>query len=128
MNNPKGNRVERVRPYLDIARDLRAAWRLLWDRRVPLLFKAVPFLSLAYVLMPADLLPDLVLGLGQLDDLAILLLGLKLFVELATSGLAEQTNRPAMGDGEGEIIDATYRVFEEEQTPFSGSGRKTRRL
>ena len=67
----------------DTARQARLAWRLFWDQRVPLWTKLIPPAALAYVISPIDIIPDVVLGLGQLDDIAVLLLGLKLFIELA---------------------------------------------
>jgi uncharacterized membrane protein YkvA (DUF1232 family) len=67
----------------DAARQVRLAWRLFWDRRVPLWTKLIPPVALGYVLFPVDIIPDVALGLGQLDDLAVLLIGVKLFIELA---------------------------------------------
>nr|HID15025.1 DUF1232 domain-containing protein [Anaerolineae bacterium] len=67
----------------DIVRQARLAWRLFWDRRVPLWTKLIPPAALAYVLFPIDIIPDVALGLGQLDDIAVLLIGVKLFIELA---------------------------------------------
>lgn len=37
---------------------------------------------LAYVLAPLDLLPDFMPGLGQIDDLIVIFLGLQLFLRL----------------------------------------------
>jgi len=67
----------------DAVRQFRLAWRLFWDRRVPLWTKIIPPAVLAYVVSPIDFIPDPGLGLGQLDDVAIVLLGIKLFIELA---------------------------------------------
>jgi len=67
----------------DLVRQARLAWRLLWDKRVPLWTKLIPPAALVYVIFPIDIIPDLALGLGQLDDIAIVLLGAKLFIELA---------------------------------------------
>ncbi len=67
----------------DAVRQVRLAWRLFFDQRVSVWSKLIPPLAVAYVLFPLDILPDVVLGLGQLDDVAVVLLGLKLFVELA---------------------------------------------
>jgi uncharacterized membrane protein YkvA (DUF1232 family) len=67
----------------DAARQVRLAWRLFFDQRVPLWSKLIPPAALAYVVFPMDIIPDVVLGLGQLDDIAVLLLGLKLFIELS---------------------------------------------
>ena len=67
----------------DVVRQARLAWRLLWDKRVPAWTKLIPPVALAYVIFPIDIIPDVALGLGQLDDIAIVLLGAKLFIELA---------------------------------------------
>jgi uncharacterized membrane protein YkvA (DUF1232 family) len=67
----------------DVARQARLAWRLFWDQRVPMWTKLIPPAALAYLLFPIDLIPDVALGLGQLDDVAVLLIGIKLFIELA---------------------------------------------
>ncbi len=67
----------------DVARQVRLAWRLFQDQRVPVWTKGIPPAALAYVLFPLDIIPDPMLGLGQLDDIAVLMLGVKLFIELA---------------------------------------------
>lgn len=68
----------------DFLRQVQLTWRLLWDGRVPLWTKVIPPVVLAYVISPVDLLPDFPpMGLNQLDDLAVVLLGVRLFIELA---------------------------------------------
>lgn len=105
---------------VDTLREVRLAWRLLRDPQVPLWTKTAPLLSLAYLLWPVDLLPDPLLGLGQLDDVAVILLGLKLFVALCPQMLvrrhrgAEEGGAPA---GKGDVVDATYRVLDERDQP-----------
>jgi uncharacterized membrane protein YkvA (DUF1232 family) len=46
-------------------------WRLMRDRRVPSRVKATLMVLAAYLVSPIDLIPDFVLGVGQLDDLII---------------------------------------------------------
>lgn len=57
----------------------RLAVRLLREPRVPLLTKVVLALAMLYVVSPVDFLPDIFPLLGQLDDLAIVLMALELF-------------------------------------------------
>lgn len=71
-------------PWLqDVVRQARLAWRLLRDERVPGWTKVIPPAALLYVLFPIDIIPDMAPGLGQLDDIAVVLIGMKLFIELA---------------------------------------------
>jgi uncharacterized membrane protein YkvA (DUF1232 family) len=74
----------------DLVRQGRLAWRLFWDSRVPFWTKLIPPAVLVYLFLPVDFLPDPALGLGQLDDLAILLIGTKLFIELAPTDIVRE--------------------------------------
>ena len=56
--------------------------RLLREPSVPLATKSVPALALLYVLSPLDLLPDVLPGIGELDDLAMVLVALRVFTWL----------------------------------------------
>ncbi|MEA3338874.1 MAG: DUF1232 domain-containing protein, partial [Chloroflexota bacterium] len=60
---------------------------------------------------PMDIIPDMALGLGQLDDLAVVLLGLKLFIELAPPDVVREHLRVL-----GARIEE-WRVVEEEGEP-----------
>ncbi len=57
-----------------ISSQFELAWKLLWDRRVSFFTKWCR-LHLGYLLMPFDLVPDALLGLGQVDDLVVVLVG-----------------------------------------------------
>lgn len=61
----------------------RLAWDLLRDGRVPPEQKLILAAVGAYVLMPLDIIPDFIPGLGQVDDVAIVLLGLRWFIRSA---------------------------------------------
>jgi len=112
----------------------RLVWRLLWDARVPWPTKLLVPATLGYILFLIDLIPDVFLGLGQLDDLAILLLGMRLFVSACPAAVVEEhlaglrgqvrsdhaASRPPSpstgGDaGQGPVIDASFRVLEDER-------------
>jgi len=70
---------------------IRLVVRLIRDRRVPLAGKVVFFLALAYVIWPIDFLPEIMVPvIGYVDDLAILLAGLRfLFLQTPPSILEE---------------------------------------
>ena len=65
-------------------------WRLFTDRRVSLVPKIVLVLGVAYLLVPTDLLPDLLLPLGLLDDTAVLILAAKGFMALCPREVVEE--------------------------------------
>jgi uncharacterized membrane protein YkvA (DUF1232 family) len=74
----------------EIIKQVRLVLRLWGDERVAPWVKVIPPIVLAYAIFPLDFLPDFGLGLGQLDDIAIILLGMKLFVELSPPEIVRQ--------------------------------------
>lgn len=105
---------------------IRLAWRLLRDQRVASKLKvAVPVLAALYVVSPVDLLPDLLLGLGQIDDLGMIGLAIVflsrvlprlappdvLAEHMAAMGRAPSSPGDA-GDRAPNSIDTTFRVRE----------------
>jgi len=94
--------------FAEIVRNLRLVYRLLRDPRVPVWLKAIPALAVAYLFFPLDLIADPILGLGQLDDLAVILLGIRLFLELCPAELVDEHLKGAS------VIDAEYREVAEE--------------
>lgn len=110
----------------DALRQARLAWRLFLDRRVPLWTKLIPPAAVAYVAVPFDILPDVALGLGQLDDIAVVLLGIKLFIELAPPEVVLEHLRDlgarvdewrVVEDEEGAsaLVEGTYQVREPQE-------------
>lgn len=102
----------------ELLRTGQLAWKLLTDSRVPMLTKLVPLATLLYILSPIDLIPDVILGLGQLDDLAVLLLGVRGFIALAPSELVAWYRQQLDGGDptaktNGETIDGTYKVVDD---------------
>jgi uncharacterized membrane protein YkvA (DUF1232 family) len=45
---------------------------------------------LAYLVIPTDLVPDFLFGVGQLDDLVVILGGLKLFLRLCPAAVVQE--------------------------------------
>ena len=55
-----------------IVRRLALVWRLFTDERVSVPIKAIPVLTILYILSPVDLVPEMVVGpVGGVDDLAV---------------------------------------------------------
>jgi uncharacterized membrane protein YkvA (DUF1232 family) len=71
----------------------RLYWRLFRDRRVSVLAKALLVLTLGYVIMPLDFVPDFVPPLGEADDLAVVLSGLWLFIRLCPPDVVREKVR-----------------------------------
>lgn len=82
-------------------------FQLILDPKVPIYLKALPFAALAYLIFPVDFLPDFVPGLGQLDDLTILLLGAKVFIELAPKDIVAQYKDRMNAINEGSDLKST---------------------
>jgi uncharacterized membrane protein YkvA (DUF1232 family) len=73
-------------------------WRLIQDPRVPLLAKLAVPLALLYVVSPIDIIPDYIVGLGQLDDLAIVLIAFKVTEWMTAHFVLEQHQRERGGN------------------------------
>ncbi len=69
--------------WKDIWQQIRLIWYLLRDPEVPLYLKVVPLIAVIYALLPTDFVPDVFPVLGQLDDITALIVGGKVFIELA---------------------------------------------
>jgi uncharacterized membrane protein YkvA (DUF1232 family) len=85
--------------WANLFNSFRIAWKLMWDHQVPISAKIVPILTILYILSPIDFVPDVIVGLGQMDDLAILLLGTQLFIAVSPKDIvarirAEIEGRP----------------------------------
>lgn len=104
-----------------IVRTLRLVWRLLNDTRISLFPKLIPAAALAYVLSPIDLVPDFVLGLGQIDDVGIVVLGIALFIEMCPRAIVD-AHRAALDAEMGvprkdaDVIDGSYRVVDDDKS------------
>lgn len=97
---------------MELWQQIKLVFYLLRDRDVPLYLKVLPFAGLLYVLFPIDFIPDVIPVLGQLDDLTILIVGLKVFIEMAPANIVAQYMDQMRGltrvvDGEATDVTST---------------------
>lgn len=96
--------------------DIRLSARLLRDPGVPLWAKGTLPLSFLYLISPIDVLPDAIIGLGEIDDLVVLYAGLRLFLFLCPAAVVA-FHRAALASRRGYspmppsdvVIDAEFR-------------------
>ena len=93
----------------------RLTWRLLREPRVPLLTKSVPVLAAAYVISPLDFIPDVLPLIGEIDDVAVILIAIGVFIKLCPSGAVDFHRSAIAGrrtyspmPAEAEVIDAEF--------------------
>ncbi len=99
-----------------LIRTWQLVWRLLNDARVPVMAKLIIPAVILYVLSPLDLIPDVLLGLGQLDDVAVIFLGVRFFIEMCPPDVVMEHRRALAGEtgGRGDYVDATYHVVDDD--------------
>jgi uncharacterized membrane protein YkvA (DUF1232 family) len=71
-------KLKRVAAKLPFAEDLLAAYYAAFDRQTPLQVKAALIGALAYFVLPADAMPDILPMLGYTDDALVLVTALRL--------------------------------------------------
>jgi uncharacterized membrane protein YkvA (DUF1232 family) len=113
----------------DLIRQVRLAWRLMLDSRVPLWVKTIVPASLVYLISPVDFVPDVIPVLGQLDDLAVIVIGVKLFIELCPPEIVREHMQELLGESNWrvepneptsppapQIIDAPYEIKKDDES------------
>jgi uncharacterized membrane protein YkvA (DUF1232 family) len=107
MNTTLANAATDEGFWKEVWRQARLAWYLIRSPEVPLYLKVLPALAVIYVLLPTDFIPDVFPIIGQLDDITALLVGAKVFIELAPQDVVAQyihsarRGAPLAGDQEG---------------------------
>jgi uncharacterized membrane protein YkvA (DUF1232 family) len=117
MSNPNPTPEQKVNLVVSVINRLRLVARLFMDPRVPIYLKLVPIASLAYALMPIDLIPDVIPVLGQLDDLGVVILAVEAFVMMAPQDVVhehmaamENESRNNRSKADETIIDGEWRT------------------
>jgi len=122
---PQGNIIR------EVVQQAKLAYNLMLDPRVHPVTKLIPVAAAAYLIWPFDPIPDFLLGLGQLDDLAIVMLGLRLFFEFSPPEVVHEhlkrlaetvrgawrvaddpTPPSSKPDSGGDVVDGKYEVKE----------------
>lgn len=87
-------RPRNVGEALDTVRKMPTYARLVWglarDPRVPMQQKLVLGAVAAYLAFPIDIIPDFVPVIGELDDVAVLILGLDWFIRNAPADVVDE--------------------------------------
>ena len=99
---PQGNFIR------EIFQQAKLAYNLIMDPRVHPVTKLIPIAALGYLVLPIDIAPDLIPLLGQLDDAAVLMFGLRMFFEFAPPGVVEEHLKKLgdkIGRGEWTVVD-----------------------
>jgi uncharacterized membrane protein YkvA (DUF1232 family) len=65
-------KLARVLASVPFAEEAVAAYYCAFDRQTPLKVKGILLAALAYFILPIDAIPDVLLGLGFTDDMAVL--------------------------------------------------------
>ena len=102
-----------------ILKYLRLIWRLTFDKRVPLLLRALVPLAVAYFISPFDILKDSIPVLGRFDDVIILALAVLLLIKLAPQdvvdehlGKTDPSERPEDKDPK-KVVDGSARLLDD---------------
>ena len=101
-----------------VARTFQLVWRLLADARVPVLPKLIIPLVIVYVVSPIDLIPDVMPIVGQMDDLAVIFMGIRFFIELCPADIVMEHRRAiagSAGEAHDEYVDGTYHVVDDDK-------------
>lgn len=112
--------------WREIWNQARLVYYLVRDPDVPFYLKLLPLAAVAYVIFPFDLSPDLVPVLGQMDDLMALLVGAKVFVEMAPPHVVERYTAVRHAEEPDSLKDAII-VDVEHEPVKNGNERKVRR-
>ncbi len=98
--------------WVELINSFRLAWRLIRDNRVPWIIKLVPLIVLIYIISPLDFIPDFIVGIGQLDDLTILILGVQVFILLSPRSIVQQHRDEINGVSRGGGSSASNEVID----------------
>ena len=79
--------------------------------------------AILYIVSPIDILPDMILGLGQLDDLVLLLVAVAVFLVSVPRpiliehlrGGGQGRSEEGQGGSDANVIEGSYRVEDDDR-------------
>jgi len=117
MDDSSTGRERRLGLMSELFQNAQLVWRLLLDQRVSFTSKMLLPGAFLYFASPIDAIPDIFVsffGLGYLDDLAIIVIAVRMFVAMAPKNVvaehlaAMKGHRQARTDDT--VIDSSFRV------------------
>jgi uncharacterized membrane protein YkvA (DUF1232 family) len=82
--------VMRLGVFAGLLEQVRLSWQLFRDPRVPRNVKAIPILTILYLISPIDIAINVIPIVGQMEDVAVLGLGLTLFIRAAPQDVVNE--------------------------------------
>lgn len=79
------------------------------DRRVPFYLKIIPFIGFIYVISPLDFIPDVILVLGQLDDIGLIIFGIHAFKNVVPQHILQEHIEAMTAEHEVIFVDANIK-------------------
>jgi len=70
----------------------------MFDPRVAMWKKAIVIVPLIYVISPFDFLPDFMLGIGQLDDIGLVLAAMRFFESVVPETIVQEHRTNLSGE------------------------------
>jgi uncharacterized membrane protein YkvA (DUF1232 family) len=96
-------KLKRIAAKLPFAHDLVAAYYCAFDRQTPLQVKAALLGALAYFVLPADAMPDILPMLGYTDDALVLATALRI-VSAHVRDEHREAARQALARDDGDVV------------------------
>jgi uncharacterized membrane protein YkvA (DUF1232 family) len=88
-----------IQAFYHLPKFLKLFWRLLRDSRVSWKPKIILLAVAVYFVIPFDVVPDFIPGLGQIDDLVLIFLGLQAFIRLCPQAIVREHVQAIAADG-----------------------------
>ena len=86
---------------------VKLVWKLARDPRVPARSKATLFLLAGYLILPVDVIPDFIPGIGQADDLLVAAFALDQILNRVPDHVVREH-----WEGEGDVLDVVRQILD----------------